>query len=205
MSETSHKPDLDFEPTWDVAMLFPAQGHWSEEEYLDLDTNQPVEFSSGYVEILPMPTTFHQRIVAFLYNTLLAFTAAGRLGEVLFAPLRVQLWAGKYREPDLVFMRAENRSRITKDYWIGADLILEVVSDDGDVRRRDLIIKRREYAQAGIPEYWIVDPQLERITVLWLEGTTYSVHGEFPKGTQATSRLLPGFAVDVTAALTAGR
>ena len=78
---------------------------------------------------------------------------------------------------------------------------MEVVSDDD--RRRDLETKRQEYAQAGIPEYWIVDPRQARITVLHLDGATYAVHGDFPMGTQATSPLFPGFTLDVTAALSA--
>ena len=62
-------------------------------------------------------------------------------------------------------------------------------------------MKRREHAQAGIPEYWIVDPRDERITVLRLDGKKYAVHGEYTKGTTAVSHLLPGFlAVDVTTA-----
>jgi len=40
---------------------------------------------------------------------------------------------------------------------------------------------------------------------LALDGPAYAVHGEFPRGRQATSQLLPGFAVDVTAALAAKR
>jgi Uma2 family endonuclease len=187
------------EPTWDVAKLFPDQGTWSEEEYLALNANKLVEFSHGYVEVLPMPTTSHQLIVLFLYRLLEALVAAGKLGTVLVAPLRVRLWAGKYREPDLVFMLAKNSSRIGEQFWEGADLVMEVVSDDD--RRRDLDTKRREYAQAGIPEYWIVDPQLEQITVLRLEKNSYAVHGEFKKGTKATSVLLAGFTADVTAAL----
>ena len=51
------------------------------------------------------------------------------------------------------------------------------------------------------PEYWIVDPELGRITVLALEEAAYVVHGEFARGMVATSRLLPGFKVDVTEAL----
>ena len=57
--------------------------------------------------------------------------------------------------------------------------------------------KRREYAQAGIPEYWIVNPQTETITVLKLERTKYTEHGVFARGAQATSALLPEFAVSV--------
>ena len=67
-------------------------------------------------------------------------------------------------------------------------------------RLRDLVEKRDEYARAGIAEYWIIDPQEEKILVLRLAGKRYVVHGEFVKGTVATSHLLPGFEVDVSTA-----
>jgi Uma2 family endonuclease len=184
------------EPTWDIAELFPAQGSWSEDEYLTLDTNRLVEFSHGQLEILPMPTFSHQRLVAFLYRLLLGFVAPKELGEVMFAPLRVQLWQGKYREPDLVFMSTRHADRMGEQYWRGADLIMEIVSPDD--RRRDLVTKRQEYALAGIPEYWIVDPTDRQITVLVLERDSYTVHGAFAEGEQATSLLLEDFSVDVT-------
>jgi Uma2 family endonuclease len=196
------KPDpgaFGAEPAWEVARLFPEQGFWSEEEYLALTGNRLVEFSDGHVEVLPMPTTSHQLIVAFLYRALLQFVTARGAGTVLFAPLRVRLWPGKFREPDLVFMSAEHASRIGESFWEAADLVMEVVSDDD--RRRDVVTKRREYAEAGIPEYWIVDPEQAVVTVLRLDGTTYVVHGEFRPDTLATSYLLPGFSLDVSAAL----
>ncbi len=88
-----------------LAELLPAQGEWSEAEYLWLTnrTNRLVEFSAGYVDILPMPTPGHQRIVAFVYGVMLAFITSRSLGTLLFAPLRVYLQPGKWREPDLVF------------------------------------------------------------------------------------------------------
>lgn len=187
------------EPTWEVAKLFPNQGKWSVEEYLELNGNLLVEFSNGYLEVLSMPTTTHQLIVAWLYQRLLEFVTSGNLGTPLFAPLRVRLWEGKFREPDVLFMLAAHGERIKEEFWEGADLVMEVVSSDD--RRRDLDTKRREYAQAHIPEYWIVDPQQSTITVLRLDGDDrYAVHGEFAAGTQATSLLLPGFSVDVRAA-----
>ncbi len=80
------------EPTWEIARLFPPQGQWSEGEYLALDGNRLVELSNGNLEVLPIPTTTHQRIVAYLYGVLLAFANAHDLGEVLIAALPVRLW-----------------------------------------------------------------------------------------------------------------
>ena len=74
-------------------------------------------------------------------------------------------------------------------------------SDRSELDRALSPSKREEYVLAGIPEYWIVDPELGHITVLTLEGQAYVVHGEFKRGERATSKLLSGFAVDVTSAL----
>lgn len=197
MSETRSPipPAGTGEPTWQIAHLFPHQGDWSEEEYLALTSNRLVEYTHGHVEVLPMPTTAHQLIVAFVYGAMLDFISSRGLGTILFAPLRVRLWPGKFREPDVVFLSREHKSRMKNEYWEGADLAVEVVSDDD--RRRDVETKREEYAQAGIPEYWIVDPRAKCITVLKLEGDAYAEHGVFIGGTKATSILLDGFAVAV--------
>lgn len=190
------------EPTWDIAQLFPAQGTWSEQEYLDLKGNRLVEFSHGIIEVLTLPNAAHQLILLFLCDTLRAFVKPAKLGKVLMASFRVRLWEGKIRQPDLMFMRAENAGRTSKELWDGADLVMEIVSEDD--RRRDLETKRFEYARAGIAEYWIVDPQYRRITVLKLEGQRYVVHGEFAEGARASSVLLPGFDLGVSETFLAG-
>ncbi len=191
------------EPTWEIAMLFPRQGEWTEEAYLALDTNRLIELTDGCLEFLTMPIPFHQWVLRYLFKLLDAYVVAHSLGSVLFAPLPVRLWQGKIREPDLVFLRPER----VPDPWRppeGADLAMEIVSDSPEDRKRDLVTKREEYAQARISEYWIIDPQERRITVLVLKGTAYQVHGEFTPGMQATSVLLPGFSVDVAAVFAAG-
>jgi Uma2 family endonuclease len=201
--DDSQRPAIETpEPAWDVAYLFPAQGTWSEAEYLALQGNRLVEFTNGFIEVLAMPTLSHQRIVAFLYRLLFAFVSARKHGEVHFAPIRVQLWSGKFREPDLVFMSAERARRQRDDYWVGADLAVEVVSSAD--RRRDLETKRHEYARAGITEYWIVDPEQQVLTVLTLDQDRYAVHGAFTAGQTATSPLLAGIEVEVSAVFTAG-
>ena len=76
------------EPVWELARLFSSQGAWSEEAYLALDAGRLIEYSEGFVEVLPMPTLAHQRVVRYLFGLLLAFLQAGRVGgEASFAPL----------------------------------------------------------------------------------------------------------------------
>jgi len=77
--------------------------------------------------------------------------------------------------------------------------MLEIVNDDPGSRERDLIKKRVDYAAAGIAEYWIVDAAERRVTVLTLVDGAYQCPGEFAPGEQASSRLLEGFSLDVTA------
>jgi Uma2 family endonuclease len=160
-----------------------------------------VELSDGYIEVLPMPSPKHQKIVLFLYRLLFSFVEGRSLGRLLVAPLSVRLWSDKFREPDLIFILAEHFDYVQEDCWIGADLVIEVVSPSN--ADHDLETKRGEYAQAGIPEYWIVNPETETITVLRLEQDSYIELGNFRRGEMASSGLLEGFAVSVDATLNA--
>ena len=195
MAYPTTKPEEVLEPTWEIAQLFPAQGHWSEEEYFSLGTNHLIEFSHGLLEVLPTPTQSHQLLVAALFESLCSFVRDRDLGMVLFAPMRVQLWPGKFRQPDIVYMAVAHTDRLGEQFWRGADLVIEVVRPDDP--ERDIVTKRREYAQAGIPEYWIVDPAAASFTVLTLHGLEYALHGEFGAGEEASSVLLKGLKVDV--------
>jgi Uma2 family endonuclease len=176
--------------------LLPAQGSWSEEAYLWLTdhTNRLVEFTDGRIELLPMPTDKHQAILTFLFLVLRGFVEP-RGGKVRFAALRLRLRERKFREPDILLLLDAKDPRRQNRFWLGADLTVEVVSNDNP--DRDLVQKRREYAQAGILEYWIVNPLDETIVVYRLQGKRYVRHGRFRRGQQATSALLTGFAVDV--------
>jgi Uma2 family endonuclease len=185
--------------------LGPLQGLWTEEQYLALtdSTNWLMEFTDGMIEVLPMPTDNHQVILLYLYRALYGFIQP-RGGTVLVAPLRLHIRARKYREPDILLVRDARDSRRRNRFWYGADLVVEIVSaDDERNRERDIGVKPADYAEAGVPEYWIVDPEAGQITVLTLAGATYAEHGRFQRGAQATSVLLAGFAVDVNAVLDA--
>lgn len=191
----------DAESLWDAATMVPPEREWTVEEYLHLtdSTNRLVEFTDGRIEVLEMPTIAHQRILTYLFVAMHNFVVQHGLGEVLFAGLRVQVDDTKFREPDIVFLRRGHEANVQNRYWSAADLVLEVVSDDAESRKRDLVTKRADYAAAGIPEYWIVDPTEERVTVLTFENGAYVTLGEYVPGDAAVSKVLGGFAVDVAA------
>jgi Uma2 family endonuclease len=178
--------------------ILPPQGQWSEDEYLVLTDhrNRLVEFTDGFLEVLPMPTDKHQSVLQFLFLAFFHYVGA-RGGKVHFAPLRLQIRPGKFREPDLLLLLSAEDSRRQNRFWLGADLALEVVSEEKP--ERDLVEKRGDYAEGRVPEYWIVNPQWETITVLRLVGKAYEEAGMFRRGQSATSVLLPEFSVSVTA------
>ena len=88
-----------------------------------------------------------------------------------------------------------NDPRRGNDFWTGADLVIEVVSPDDP--SRDTQDMRLDYAEAGIPEYWIVNPLDETVTVLVLQGNAYVEHGVFHRGQQTDSECLRDCPLDV--------
>jgi len=184
--------------------ILPRQGEWSEEEYLVLTDHRSclIEFTDGFLEVLPMPTRAHQEILKFLFLAFFHFFEA-RGGDVLFAPLRLRVRPGKYREPDLLLLLSAADPRGKNRFWEGADIALEIVSDDKP--ERDLVDKRADYAEAKVPEYWIVNPQNETISVLQLHGDAYDEAGSYRRGELAHSVLRPEFSVAVAAVFDAAR
>jgi Uma2 family endonuclease len=182
--------------------LAALQGLWSVEQYLKLtdQTNRLIEYTDGVIEVLPMPTKYHQAISKLLFLALLAF--AERIGgDVFYAPLRVQVRPGKFREPDLLMVLDKDDPRAQDEFWLGADLVMEIVSPDKPAR--DTQEKPRDYAEANIPEYWIINPLDATITVLVLQGDVYTTAGVFQRGERAKSELLDGFSVSVDEVLAA--
>ncbi len=190
-----------WDPSWDRAREFPIRIACSEEEYLGIDTNLLLEYADGFLEVLPMPTIFHQLILKFLCWQLDHFVVTRRLGTVVTAGYKVQVGPGRYREPDLLFIGREHSAGIGKNFCRKVDLAMEIVSEHN--RRHDLVTKRNEYARAGIREYWIVDPEEETIAVYVLgpRRRTYDEPLVFRRGDRAASVLLPGFGVEVSETL----
>jgi Uma2 family endonuclease len=189
------------EPVYRVAEFLPSQGKWTEEQFLWLNDDEGlIELVNGCLEFPPVPTPEHQDVLDFLYGVINGYARGRGAGKANTAGIRVRLPEGNFREPDVVFMRTENAHRRLRKYWDGADLVVEVVSEDDP--DRDLVEKRAEYAAAGIPEYWIADPRDKSLAILTLDpgAAEYREVGRYGEGETARSVLLDGLAVDVTKA-----
>jgi Uma2 family endonuclease len=194
-------PSKDGEPAWEAAYLHPPQGRWSEEDFLKFHTSQMAELVDGRLEILPMPNLKHQRMLLLLLDLMRRAMPIG--GTALFAPLPSRLFPGTIREPDLLYISPDNRPADDVEYPTRLDLVMEIVSRGEDAKKRDYVDKRRDYAKAGITEYWIIDPEESMVTVLALRGEVYEELGCFKKEETASGELLGDLAVDVTALMSA--
>ena len=103
------------------------------------------------------------------------------------------------RRPDFAYYSPEAAARgldLEGDRVRGVPTLVAEVVSEGD-RERDLVTKRREYAQAGIEHYWILDPARRTVLTLVLRGDAYVVAGEFSGNDTLTSELFPGLEVSL--------
>ena len=186
----------------------PGDTPVTEADVLALAGPPLAEWVDGRMDELPMPTPRHQSAGSVVYDALLKFSWERRLNAaVRFTglPVRIPAYAGhesRIRYPDVVMLKNANDPRAAADAWNGADLVVEVVSPDDPLR--DTRDKRLDYAAAGVPEYWIVDPRphVRTVSVLTLGGGVYADR-VFGEGERAGGVLLPDFTVDVTACFNA--
>jgi Uma2 family endonuclease len=184
-------------PGWTPATPPPAPVSWG--DFLAwLDEDVRAEWVDGAIVEMSPANAVHQLVLGFIYRLLMDVT--DRLpGATVFQagfPMRLQRRPSG-REPDLLFVSAAHAHRISPTYLDGpADLVIEIVSPESV--ERDYQEKLAEYEAAGIPEYWIVDPQEEAALFYQL-----GVDGRYqlvtvPEDGIYTSRIVPGFRMRVS-------
>lgn len=102
----------------------------------------------------------HQLIAQFLFRMLSAYTELRQLGLVLTPPFQMKL-PGSGCEPDVLYVANAHLDRLKPTFLDGpADLVVEVISPESAGRDRG--DKYFAYEQAGVPEYWLIDPERSR-------------------------------------------
>jgi len=123
---------------------------WANEDTL-------AEWVDGEVMMYSPASNRHQDLARFLTSVLGIYVETHSLGVIRPAPFQMKLERSG-REPDLLFVAQEHRERLKETYLDGpADLVVEIVSPESVGRDRGE--KFNEYAQGGVPEYWLIDPQ----------------------------------------------
>lgn len=177
---------------------WPPQGQWTYEDYCRLPEDGWIyEVIEGELHMSPAPQTRHQRSIGNLFAILWNYNKLHSKGEVFIAPTDVVIagWATPV-QPDIIFILQEHLDIIKDERVEGVpDLLVEVLSPwNWNVDRQK---KFKVYAKAGVPEYWIVDPDQRTIELYVLHGNTYHLLGKYGVGETAHSNILAGFEVAV--------
>ncbi len=168
-------------------------------EFLDLpdtDDRRKMELDGGELYLMPRPRLVHNFLSSELYVQLAAYRNGLEESPIhLFQDVIVALSLEMRHllAPDLAIVLHERMSILNPRFIEGApDIVVEILSDD---RRRDLVRKRQLYAQAGVREYWIVDPTDDTVTLLELSNDGYTERAQLTAADTLTTPLLPGLAI----------
>ena len=116
----------------------------------------------------------HQDLVRFLLRLLDGYCEAKAWGKVLTGPAAIRVLPDVIREPDIFVLPPEEVPKATGvPLEVRPALVIEVTSPT--TRTIDLVEKAQDYAAAGIPEYWVVDPERKEIALHRLVGKRYEV------------------------------
>jgi len=176
---TSARPDSRL--TYDDFLLFPDDG-------------QRHELIGGEHYVTPSPTLRHQKLSGRLYLAIADYLRAhSGVGEVYYAPLDVKLSNWDIVEPDLLLVTADQPAILTEKHIAGAPaLVVEILSPG--TRTRDQRLKRQLFEQSGVREYWMVDPDLDTVTIDRLDKTgTFTRSGVLGVDAVLSTPLLPGW------------
>jgi len=156
------------------------------------DDGKHYELIHGEVHLSPCRSTKHQLILGNVSGNLGAYVRSARLGVLFSAPLDVCLNSDTALQPDLIFISAERVAIVQENLVAGApDLAVEVLSQS--TAAHDRATKLPIYAEASVPEVWLIDSQARTVEVLRLQERKYFVEATLAGDQVLASNLFPGW------------
>ena len=167
-----------------------------EEFYRLVPDGQKADLMEGVIYMASPDSLRANKLTGFVHWLFQGFLEARLLGgTVFFSRYACRLSEFNAPEPDVGYVRAERVGLVEPGGLRGGpDIAVEVVSRES--RHRDYDDKRRLYEEAGVPEYWIIDPIQKRVEFLVLEDGRYLL-APLEENRLFRSRGLPGFWIDV--------
>jgi len=153
------------------------------------------ELIDGELIVTAVPATRHQRVVLELGASLLAHTKQHG-GEVFVAPTDVFFSDTNVVEPDVLYVSPENMARVEEKLVRSAPVVVVEVSSPS-TRRLELVRKRELYERFGVPEYWYVDLDADRVEVYRLEAASFGRPTILTRAERLRSPLIPGWSIEV--------
>jgi len=176
-----------------------VEPHLTYEDYCAMpEDGRRYQLIEGDLDVIPAPSTTHQRVSQNL-ELILAYHIRGhRLGAIFHAPIDVLLAPDTVVQPDVVFVSRERRSVVTERGIEGPpDLVVEILSPK--TRRLDRTTKMRVYARFGVRECWLIDPEAQSFEVFRLSGGAYVLAQAASGSETASSDLFPGLTLSLEA------
>ncbi len=132
------------------------------EQYLDwLTEENKADLINGVIYMQSPPADRHEKIFAFLFAVLQAYVVRMKLGVLRGSRTVIKFSEYNGTQPDLVFISNANRKLIHSYFVDGvADMVVEIISPS--TRHIDRVKKMALYAEHGVREYWLIDPERER-------------------------------------------
>lgn len=175
-----------------VIYQWPRQGEWTYEDYAQLpDNGRRYEVIGGKLYMSPAPSTTHQELILALAATLRRHVMESDLGKIYISPIDVILPELAHPvQPDILFIPKDRLEMVEENFITGVpDLIVEVLSPGNAAHDRRT--KYNLYMEAGVQEYWIVDPETCIVDVYTLyEESHYLPHAHIERGGAIQSKLL---------------
>lgn len=178
-----------------VATRFSSQQNYTAKDYMELPEGAPFQLIQSKLIFMPSPTYLHQKISMLLGNQLFNHVDSKSLGEVCAAPMDVHFDENNIYQPDLLFIRKERLHIIDKFVYGAPDLVVEILSKATEAKDKN--DKKEIYAQYGVQEYWVINPENETLEVFSLENQELQSQGVLTKKDTLKVMTMKGFELDL--------
>ena len=178
-----------------VTTVISEEKTYNADDYNLLPEGAPYQLIHGKLLFMASPAYIHQKLLLNLSTQINIHVKSNQLGEVLFAPMDVNLDEHNVVQPDLMFISIKRNNIIKRKIMGAPDFVAEIIS--GGTQNTDEDFKKYLYGKHGVLEYWIVHPTEEYVLVHHNESQEMKLVQTAQKGDTISSKAIEGLELAV--------